>query len=282
LAATLERAGQKVVCIAKPGQEPQGGIRLKSAVFGNFEAHPRVTRVLDIEPAVLFVTVKAPYLKEALGSVPKDLVKNSVVIPLLNGLGHAEVLREKFGKRVAVGMIGAIEVKSEKPGYVEHLTPQIPHIEIASDGDISKSKLEEVAAILKSTGLNAAILDSEAEVIWRKLVRLNAIASVTAVAQRPVGFIRSDPEWRKLLEGCVREGSAVAKAEGVAIDQEEVMRQIDALPEDLTTSLQRDVGKGVPSELEAITGGVLRLAKKHGLVYPKIKSVLDELKKRTA
>lgn len=280
LAILLSRTGNEVVCIGREKEVDliaKEGIRLESKIFGNIKVRPQALTLLDREPDVLFVTVKAPYLRESLERIPKNLVSHSVIIPLLNGLGHAEILREHFGPRVAVGMIGAIEVSGETPGRVVHMSAQIPHVELASDQDVSKDRLEEIAKMLQNAGLSAEMLNSEAEVIWRKLVRLNAIAATTAAARKPAGFVRTDPEWQKTLKSCVEEGSAVAKAEGVAIDPQEVMRQIDNLPDDLTTSLQRDIAAGRPSEIDAILGGVLARAKRHGISCPAIKKIYESL-----
>ena len=70
------------------------------------------------------------------------------------------------------------------------------------------------------------------------------------------------------MEEIVREGALVAFHEGVDINSDEVIKQIDSLPETLTTSLQRDVQARIPSEVEAITGGVVRLAKFYGISVP--------------
>lgn len=282
LAALFFKKGYDVLCIGREeevGAITKDGIKLKSKVFGDIASRPQAFTRLDREPDVLFITVKAPYLRKSLERIPKEFVSNTVIIPLLNGLGHVEILREYFGPRVAVGMIGAIEVSSETTGRIFHMTSQIPYIELASDKDIGRERLEKIAEMLKSAGLSVSILNREAEVIWRKLVRLNAIAVTTAAAQKPVGFVRSDPEWRKKLEACIHEGATVAQAEGVLISPEEVIKQIDALPPDLTTSLQRDIAKGVPSELEAIPGGVLLKANLHRISCPIIEELYRAFKK---
>ena len=69
----------------------------------------------------------------------------------------------------------------------------------------------------------AQVLDSEAQVVWSKLVRLNALACTTSAVDRPIGFIRTDPQWRRLLELAVQEGVAVARAEGARVDFATVM-----------------------------------------------------------
>lgn len=278
LAAILTRAGHNVTCIAREGVEFKNGIHLESAIFGNFRVFPRIVYRLDTEPDFILVTVKAPFLRESLRAIPKEQVKRAAMIPLLNGLGHAEVLRGDFGPRIAVGTIGRMEAQLEVPGQVKHLSPYPPHVEFASDKDIPRAALHEISAVLSGAGTSTAVLEREAEVIWRKLVRLNAIASVTAASQKPVGFVRNDPEWRKKLFGCVCEGAEIARREGAEIDPQEVMREIDALPAELSTSLQRDIAQGRPSELEAITGAVMRQAEKYHISCPFIREVYEGIK----
>jgi len=284
LASILWKQGVAVTCIGKPEQIHvinKRGIRLESARFGAVLAYPQAVHSLNCEPDLLFITVKAPFLNDALGSVSSRCVSNCVVIPLLNGLEHVSSIRERIGNRVAVGMIGALEAIKVDWSHIIHISPHAPHIELASDHDIPKQDLDYISEFLSRTGINTLVRDREAEVIWRKLTRLNAIASTTAASQKAIGFIRHDQEWRRKLEGCVTEGAAVARKEGVDIDPEAVMQQIDALPPMLTTSLQRDVAKRLPSEIDAIPGAILRLAKRHGVQCPTIQDtymmILDRI-----
>jgi len=166
------------------------------------------------------------------------------------------------------------------PCHVVHSSPHV-RIELASDSDIARSKLQMIAELLSGMDIDTQVLEREGDVIWRKLVRLNAIAATTAASQSPVGLVRTDPWWRKKLESCICEGVAVAEAEGVEISPEIVMNQIDALPAELSTSLQRDIAKGLPSELDAILDGILRLAEKHGIPCPTIHAMLEMIQSQS-
>jgi len=174
LAAILTRTGHNVTCIAREGVEFKNGIHLESAVFGNFRVFPRIVYRLDTEPDFILVTVKAPFLRESLRAIPKEQVKRAVMIPLLNGLGHAEVLRGDFGPRIAVGTIGRMEAQLEVPGQVKHLSPYPPHVEFASDKDIPRAALHEISAVLSGAGTSTAVLEREAEVIWRNVFRYSS------------------------------------------------------------------------------------------------------------
>ncbi|OGM93683.1 hypothetical protein A2935_01520 [Candidatus Wolfebacteria bacterium RIFCSPLOWO2_01_FULL_47_17b] len=283
LASLFWKSGERVLCIGKAGDVSaikERGITIESPIFGDFVARPEIDTELRVPIDILFITVKSSFLKEALRAVNKESIKSAVIIPLLNGIGHAEIIREILGTSVAAGTIGQIEVVKDLNGSVRQVSRQHPHIDIASDGDVSSSRLEEIVDAIRRAGVSASILRSEAEVIWKKLVRLNATASLTAAFQKPIGVIRSDPDLRRLLEGIVREGVAIAGREGTEIDSEETMEEIDRLPETLMTSLSRDVAARVPSEIDSITGGVLKKANFYGIPVPFLEGAYKRIQKR--
>ncbi len=284
LAGLLWREGHDVLCVGRNAAVlaiEKSGIHIDSPVFGNFVAHPKADVKLTVPVDVLFITIKSPFLNNALDSIDAKQVENAVVVSLLNGVGHREVIRARLGARVAVGMIGMIEVAKGEDGIIRQLSRQNPHIDLASDGDIPEATLEKIAEAIREAGISTSILKTEAEVIWKKLVRLSAIASLTAAFQKTVGAIRSDPQLRKFLEEIVREGALVALHEGVDINPDEVIRKIDSLPDTLMTSLQRDVQAHTPSEVDSITGGVLRYAKSYGIPAPAHERAYGLIKKQS-
>jgi 2-dehydropantoate 2-reductase len=94
---------------------------------------------------------------------------------------------------------------------------------------------------------------------------------VGAVTRAPIGTLRAIPETRALLERGMQEITAVGRARGVALPDEAIPKTLavlDALPPGGTTSLQRDIEAGKPSELEAWNGGVVRLGAAAGVETP--------------
>lgn len=281
IAAILWRHGANVTCVARESTVElicRDGIRFESGVFGNFVAHPRAVARLDVQPDLLFVTTKATSLEDALERVDEDFVKNSIIIPLLNGIEHVSMLRNRYGHRVAPGII-SIESKYLGPNHISHVSP-FARIQLASDHDVLPDMLEKVASFLNGAGIETKILASEAEVLWGKLVRLNALACTTAASDREIGFIRTSPKWRERLKGCVEEGCTVALAYGVEMKPENVLNFIDALPYTLGTSMQRDIAEGRQPELEAITGSVIRAGERKGLTCPTIESLYENIQQR--
>ena len=143
-------------------------------------------------------------------------------------------------------------------------------IDLAADDPALRPALERLAQTLRSADIPAEIGGSEAQILWSKLVRLNALACTTSACDCPIGFIRTDPEWRRTLEDCVAEASAVARAEGADSDPVAPLAELDDAHAELGSSMQRDIAAGREPELDAIPGAVLRAGQRHRLQCPTI------------
>jgi 2-dehydropantoate 2-reductase len=273
LAASLCKSGFDVSCLGSQRAADSIldiGIRVKSSFFGDFVAYPKCNPSAHSLLDVIFIAVKAPVLVGSLEQMARYIGPNTVIVTLLNGIGHREKIRQTLGCLVAVGVIGSVEVYLDEDRAVLHRSKVAPHIEIASDVDVESEVLSSISVILKQCGFSVLIGVNENQVIWNKLVRLAAIATLTTYSQKDVGSIRSDVRLRNLLEAIVRELCLIAKTQDVKLSAIDVMHQIDNLPESLTTSLQRDVQAGKVSEIDSILGESLRLGRLYGITAPSI------------
>jgi 2-dehydropantoate 2-reductase len=280
LAAALARAGEDVVVTARESTAAligREGLEVRSVRLGDFVARPRAVPELEEDVAVLFVATKATGLDGALArirSVP------GVVVPLLNGLDHMALLRERFGSgTVAAGTI-RIESDRPQPTMIVQTSPFL-RVDLAAGDATLNPRLEALRATLERAEVPATIGPSEAQILWSKLVRLNALACTTSAADRPIGFIRTDPEWRAALIGCIEEAAAVAGADGAQIDPAARLQELDDAHPELGSSMQRDIAAGREPELDAIPGAVLRAADRHGLECPTIARLAADIAQRT-
>jgi len=135
---------------------------------------------------------------------------------------------------------------------------------------------EDTIGVLRLSGAEVRVDGSETAVLWEKLARQAPVAAATALTQRPIGELRSDPAWRRRLEDAVAEACQVARADGVELTPEAQWEIIDAMPPGLTSSTARDIAAGRPSELDAITGAAVRAAHRLGVSAPALESLLAE------
>jgi 2-dehydropantoate 2-reductase len=278
LAGALARAGTPVTLVARGRTAPhvrRRGLQITSVFFDDaWKARPPVVVSVDEPVDVLVVATKAVGLQEALDRVH---VEPGLVVPLLNGLDHLALLRERF-PAVAAAVI-RVEATRTAPGVIEQTSPFL-RVDLATDGPEVPPVAPALPVLLEGAGVPVRIGGTEAEVMWGKLVRLNAIALTTAAFGVPVGGVRADPERRAALEGAVREAAAIARAEGARIHSDTVLREIAGLHDGLVSSMARDVEAGREPELDAIAGAVLRAAARHDLPAPSVRALADLVAER--
>ncbi len=279
VAGALDRAGTPTIVVAREATAAaiaERGLRVSSVRLGEWVAHPRATGRLEESVDALVVATKATGLKEALERVEAP---PALVLPLLNGLDHLPLLRERFGEeRVVAGTI-RVEADRSEPGVVVHTSPFL-RIDMASRNPAARPAMERLAKTLQDAGIPTQVGESEPQVMWGKLVRLNALACTTSAYDKLLGEILSTPELRAELVGAIEEGCAVAAAEGASIDASDPLGELSAAHPTLGSSMQRDIAAGRTPELDAIPGAVLRAAARHGLECPTVERLVASIAKR--
>jgi 2-dehydropantoate 2-reductase len=285
LAGALDRAGTEVLAVARESTASaisKHGLRVDSVTLGQLTARPRAVDYLTEPVDALLVATKASGLKPALDRIA---TQPSLVLPLLNGLDHIAVLRDRFAP--ASVLAGSIRVEADRPapGVVVHTSPFLL-VNMASRYDAAASGMQTLAQTLSDAGVPARVLlpisdASEAQVMWSKLVRLNALACTTSAHDKLLGEIRSTPELRADLVGAIEEGCAVGRAEGAQdVDAAAAMAELTRAHDTLGSSMQRDIAAGRTPELDAIPGSVLRAAARHRLHCPTIERLVVMIAER--
>lgn len=279
VAGALDRAGTPVIVVARTGTAEtisERGLNVGSVLLGDFLAHPLATARLEQQVDVLIVATKAAGLREALERID---AAPKLVLPLLNGLDHVAVLRERFVPETVVAGTIRVEADRPEPGVVVH-TSKFLRVDMASRYLSACAAMERLAGTLSDAGIPARVGDAEAQVMWSKLVRLNALACTTSAYDKLLGEIRSTPELRADLVGAIEEGCAVAQAEGAVVPSEDPLGELIAAHDTLGSSMQRDIAAGRAPELDAIPGSVLRTAGRHEIGCPTIERLVTMIAAR--
>jgi 2-dehydropantoate 2-reductase len=282
VAGALDRAGDPVIVVARESTArliAEHGLRVSSVRLGDFRAHPQTLAKLAEPVRALVVATKAIGLERALERIaaPPELV-----LPLLNGLDHLAVLRERFGEEAVVAGSIRVEADRPQPGVVLHTSPFL-RIDMASRFAAARPGMQALAAQLQAAGIPARVRESEPQVMWSKLVRLNALACTTSAYDKLLGEIRSTPALRADLVGAIQEACAVGRAEGADdVDAATAIGELELAHETLGSSMQRDIAAGRAPEIDAIPGSVLRAATRHGLECPTIERLVKMIEARVA
>lgn len=257
IGAALARSGQEVVLLMRPSTLARydGRLAVESAVLGDFAVQVPAVSQLERECDVLWVTTKAMALSSALAELgPPDELVAVAVIPLLNGVDHMAVLRERYRNVVAAAM--RVESERTPDGSIRQLSP-FARVELAG--------CEPVAAELQSAGLETRVVHDELALLWNKLAFLAPVALATTALDATFGAVRDDGRYL----GCQEEVLAVADAVGARVDVEGLRALQQSVPDAMRSSMQKDVAAGREPELDAIAGPILRGGERRGISVPR-------------
>lgn len=282
--AKLFAAGNEVALIAR--QRTVDAIRNNGLrVIGDTELHLDVFATTDAneigEVDYVFCTPKLHQLPDALRHLKPLVGKKTGVVTLQNGVEAPSIVATEIGENHIMPGVARVFANADQPGVISHRGG--PGSLSFGEWDGSQSgRSERLAQAAKSAGIPVPRFDSEWLDVWLKFAFVEPFGVLGAMTQKPIGFLRK--ELRCSLGAAVSEVLNLATARGVDVPDaslDQIMKFLDAQPKDSTSSLQRDLLAGVPSEFEGQPGAVVRLAGESGVDVP-IHDLAYETLKRIA
>jgi 2-dehydropantoate 2-reductase len=224
------------------------------------------------------MTVKAWQIAEAAREIKGALREETMVVPLENGIDAPEQLASVLPAGNVAGGLCAIISFVVEPGFIRHAAAAgaPPFIMFGELDNRVTPRAERLRDVLRSAGVHADIPEDIHRSMWSKFIFITPMSGVGAVTRVPVGVWRSLPETRQMAERAIEELVAVAAARGVKLDDDvlaRTMQRYDSLAPDATSSLQRDVVSGKPSELDAQLGAAVRLGQESGVATPVLETL---------
>lgn len=253
-----------------------GPLRVES-IKGDFEVAVRATdRPEEISDAeIVLVAVKAWQVPEAATVIAKMPADQSVIIPLQNGMEAPDQLAAVLGWDRVAGGLCRIVSEIVSPAHIRHSWAE-PSVAIGELRPLrQRDRLEELRDAFRAAEVRCDVEANIRFAMWEKFLFI-IWGALGAATRLPIGQIRA-PELRARLVAALEELAAVARADGYDVDVGKVLGVIDALPENTTASMQRDIMAGRPSELEAQTGALIRLGRKAGVPTPVHDAIYREL-----
>lgn len=224
----------------------------------------------------IFVTVKAWQIAEAAESIKPMIGDDTMVVPLENGIDAPDQLAAILGSDHVLGGLCGIVSFIAGPGHIRHIGAD-PFIMFGELDNRRTARVEGLREVCAGAGVQADIPSDIHHALWSKFTFIAPMSGIGAVTRVPVGIWRSMPETRDLATRAIREIVDLARARGVELGDEAVDRTLaryDGLPPDATSSLQRDIIDGKPSELDAQLGAVVRLGRAAGVPTPVCETLL--------
>ena len=286
----LAHAGEDVTFIAR-GAHLRAivatGLKVDSPT-GDFTIYPAKAtddsnQVAEVD--LVIVGVKAWQVPEAARTMKPLVSANTTVIPLQNGVEAVAQLVAELGSGSVIGGLCRIVSFVVEPGHIRHagFTPSL------IIGELDNRRTDRIVSIyemFRRAGLEVTIAADIEVALWTKFLFIASFSGVGAVAKAAAGVLRSDPEWRAQMLAAMKEIYELAHARGIKLPPDSVdnvMATVDGLPEDATSSMQRDIAAGKPSELDSQNGAVVRMAHEsnvevptHALIYERLRPLEEK------
>jgi 2-dehydropantoate 2-reductase len=279
------QAGRDVTFLVRPKRAAElaaAGLVIKSPNGDVTLKDPPVVQAdkLGDKFDVVLLSCKAFDLEDAIRSFAPAVGPQTVIIPLLNGMLHLDMLDKKFGDERVLGGLCAIAVTLNEHREIVQLAPMQSLSFGERDGKLS-DRVRALAEVMASGKFGAAASEQIIQDIWEKWVFLASLAASTCLMRAPVGHILAAPGGKDFILGMLDECSAVAAAEGHTPGGpffERVRGMLTAEGSQLTASMFRDIRAGAPVEADHVIGDLIARGDAAKVPVPKLRTAYTHLK----
>ena len=272
----LAQIGQDVTFVAR--NETLSALRSKGLKVGSIAGDFILDRVQATnDPAVVGVVdyvlccVKAWQVTTAARAMLPMIGPDTLIVPLQNGVEAPDQIASIIHPGNVLGGLCAIVAFQAGPGHIKHSggNPLIRFGHLDNRPDPRVNTLSEI--FNHCSGVKSSIPDDMLVAMWLKFMLITPWSGLGAVSRAPIGVLLEQPETRDLLVQAIEEIYRLGLARNIALPPDSVARTLATLediPPNSTTSMQRDLVRGRPSELDAQNGAVVRLGHEIGFDTP--------------
>ncbi len=218
-------------------------------------------QTIDAPVDVILIATKTWQLADAITQMQPLVTENTMIVPMLNGVGAPALLAEAFGATPVIGGYCGILSHLKAPGVIEHSGTE-PFVVF---GELDNSPSERVGALLatfeKCRHIRPTVPPDILAAMWRKHLLVSTLGAVGAASGANFGTLLGTPELRALLRDVMYEVVDVAHGLLINLPRETVeatLTFLDTLPATAITSMQRDILNQKPSELDGQVGATVK------------------------
>lgn len=222
---------------------------------------------------LVILTVKSYQTREALKSITPIRAEDTPVVCIQNGLWGVELMANQYGQNGLVGLtsLGATYLG---PGRIRFAGKGETVFGSYSD---PTEHVERIAALFDSVGFPSRVTEDIASEVWMKAIVNAAINPITALTRSKNGCLMV-PGLNELARAITDEAVSVAHSYGIDLPCDEpfskVMEVVRKTSSNESSMLQQ-VKRGEKTEIEEITGEIVRRGREEGLDMVLNETLLD-------
>jgi 2-dehydropantoate 2-reductase len=279
----LAEAGRDVTFLVRPtraAQLAERGLHILSP-HGDFTLRPQLVTADRLSGSydVILLTVKAFSLDSALADMTPAVGSETMIVPVLNGMRHVDVLAERFGKRIVVGCACKIVGSVDDQGRIVQHNP-IQDIAYGELGGEVSTRIKSLDRFMRDAGFDARLSPAIEREMWEKWVLLAGLGGINCLMRGTIGEVAQAPRGTEFALAVLEEIVAVVRTVGVPPSPEFVTAARAALTatgSSLTSSMYRDLQRGVLTEADQIIGDLVARGHRAGLKTPWLEAIYAHL-----
>jgi 2-dehydropantoate 2-reductase len=269
--AHLAHAGRDVTMLVRPARARQlqaTGLCLIGATE-TIVTQPKlvVTGAIDAPYDAVLLSVKAYSLADAIDDIAPAVGPDTMIVPLLNGMRHLDVLVARFGERAVLGGVSTVSTTLEADGSIRDYSRFLSTLVFGERAGGMSPRIEALYAALAGTNFIVTASPDIMQEMWRKWMPLASLGAINSLMRGNVGEIEAAggaPLAARLYEECV----AIATACGygpAGLHVDEMLALLTTPGSALTSSMYRDLVAGNRVEAEHIVGDLAARARAHAV-----------------
>lgn len=282
--ARLQEAGRDVSFLVHSRQAETlraHGLRIVSP-FGDATIQPRLLLASGIAGAydLILLCVKAYSLDAAMNDFAAAVGPDTVILPLLNGMRHLDLLARRFRDRNVIGGVCLIVAEMDKDNRILQLTKTQELVYGERDGEHS-ARIETLHKTMQGAKFDSRKSEIIEQEMWEKWVMLASLGATTCLMRGNIGEIQAVPGGASIALRILAECRAIAAACGHAPSDGFTARteKMMTVPgSTLTSSMYRDLSKKGRVEADQILGDLLDRGKKLGVPSPLLEAAYVNLR----
>jgi 2-dehydropantoate 2-reductase len=280
----LQEAGRDVNFLVHSQQAEKlraHGLRILSP-FGDATVRPRLVLAHEIsgEYDLILLCVKAYSLDAAMNDFARAVGTSTMILPLLNGMRHIDLLANRFGDSNVIGGVCFVVAEMDSDNRILQLT-KTQQLIYGERGGNTSARMETLNQTMQGAKFEAKISQNIEQEMWEKWVMLSSLGAATCLLRGNIGEIAAVTGGAGAARGILDECSAIAAACGHAPSDAFLTRAektMTAPGSTLTSSMYRDLMKKGRVEVDQILGDLLNRGRKLGLATPLVEAAYVNLR----
>jgi 2-dehydropantoate 2-reductase len=266
---------------ARAGQLRRDGLRVISP-HGDLAIAPRllVTGEATTPFDLVVLAVKAYALDGALIDLAPAIGAGTMIVPLLNGMRHIDLLIARFGEEPVLGGVCVVATTLDAQGRIVQLT-EMQELAYGERDGAASARVRELDEVMQNAGFNARRSDTIMQDMWEKWVLLATAGGITCLLRGNVGEIEAVPGGAELALRFLAESDSVAAASGFPSRDAFMARarvMMTARGSSFASSMYRDMQRNLPVEVDHILGDMLDRARALDLATPLLEAAVAQLR----